>query len=229
MDNIPVDIILFALLAGFLVLRLRSTLGKRTGHEGESGPGYGRKQDESGRDNDNVISLPDRNAAEENPADRLPEGMDDSSPVGAGLTRIAIADSNFNIDSFTEGAKAAFEMIVDAFAKADTRTLKQLLAPTLFESFNTAIEDRRAAGERVEEQVVGIGKVEVTEAQLDGSIARVTVRIESEQVNVTYDSAGEVVEGDPNKVVKLIDVWTFERDVRSGDPTWQLVDTAEPE
>jgi predicted lipid-binding transport protein (Tim44 family) len=229
MDSIPVDIILFALLAGFLVLRLRSTLGKRTGHEGEPNTGFGREQNDSGRDNDNVISLPDRNAAEASPADRLPEGMDDSSPVGAGLTQIAIADSNFTIDSFIDGARGAFEMIVDAFAKADTRTLKQLLSPALFESFNAAIEDRRAAGERVEEQVVGIDKVDVTEAQLDGSVARITVRIESEQVNVTYDNAGEVVEGDPNKVVKLTDIWTFERDVRSSDPSWQLVDTAEPE
>jgi predicted lipid-binding transport protein (Tim44 family) len=226
MGGIPVDIILFALLAAFLVLRLRSTLGKRTGHEGEPRPGFGRKQ--SG-ENDNVIALPERKTESEEPADRLPEGVDDSSPVGAGLTKIAIADGNFTAEGFQTGAKAAFEMIVDAFAKADTRTLKQLLSDDLYTSFSEAIDARREAGERIEEQVIGINRVDIIEAQLDGSMARITVEIESEQVNVTYDSAGEVIEGDPNKVVKLTDIWTFERDVRSDDPTWKLVDTAEPE
>ena len=94
---------------------------------------------------------------------------------------------------------------------------------------DTVGDARREAGERIEEQVIGINRVDIIEAQLDGSMARITVEIESEQVNVTYDSAGEVIEGDPNKVVKLTDIWTFERDVRSDDPTWKLVDTAEPE
>ncbi|MEQ8709269.1 MAG: Tim44/TimA family putative adaptor protein [Rhodospirillales bacterium] len=228
MGGIPVDIILFALLAVFLVLRLRSKLGDRSGHEGDPQPGFGRKKADPS-DNDNVIALPDRKTEDADPADRLPQGIDDSSPVGAGLTRITIADGNFSADTFLEGAKAAFEMIVGAFAHSDTKTLKPLLSDDLFESFSGAIEARREAGERIEEQVIGINRTEILEAQLNGSVARITVEIESEQVNVTYDKAGEVVDGDPNKVVKLVDIWTFERDLKSSDPTWQLVDTAEPE
>tara|TARA_R110000787_G_scaffold16622_37_gene51221 strand:- start:13920 stop:14606 length:687 start_codon:yes stop_codon:yes gene_type:complete len=228
MGGIPVDIILFALLAAFLVLRLRSKLGDRSGHEGDPQPGFGRKKADPS-DNDNVIALPDRKTADADPADRLPQDIDDSSPVGAGLTRIAIADGSFSAEGFLGGAKAAFEMIVGAFANSDTKTLKPLLSDDLFESFSGAIEARREAGERIEEQVIGINRTDILEAQLNGSVARITVEIESEQVNVTYDKAGEVVDGDPNKVVKLVDIWTFERDLKSSDPTWQLVDTAEPE
>ncbi|CCQ75629.1 Tim44/TimA family putative adaptor protein [Magnetospira sp. QH-2] len=223
------DIILFALVAGFLVFRLRSVLGRRDGHEGnykdpyQPDPKADSETDDPGRDNDNVIPLPDRSPREDRLDDE--EIIDPDNPLEAGLVQIRIADPTFDPQGFVGGAQGAFEMIVGAFAAGDRKTLATLLSPEVLSNFETVIDQRESAKETVEHELVGLRKPEILEAEMQDDWARVTVKFVSEQVNVVRDEDGKVVEGDPNYVDKVTDFWTFARDVRSPDPNWALVAT----
>ena len=224
------DIIVFAAIAAFLVLRLRSVLGKRTGHEHEAkyDPFKGRSGEETPEEK--VISLPDRDAARSGPtADAEPSidpsSLGDASPAAA-LNQIKLADRSFDVELFISGAKAAFEMIINAFAQGDTRTLRPLLSNDVYEDFSSAIKTREGANEVLETTLVGINEAEIIQAELQGKTAFVTVKFVSEQINVTRDAGGEVVDGDANHVASNTDLWTFARNTRSRDPNWTLVATS---
>jgi predicted lipid-binding transport protein (Tim44 family) len=146
-----------------------------------------------------------------------------------GLEAIAKADPRFDPHTFLTGAKAAFEMIVSAFAKGDVKTLKGLLAPDVLKNFSSAIETRQKEGQTLISQLVGFGEVTIYAARLGGTEAHVTVRFETEQVNGLKDKSGAVIDGDPTKPEKVTDIWTFMRDVRARDPNWFLVETLTPE
>lgn len=223
------DIVLFAMVAAFLVLRLRSVLGKKTGHQEPRQDPISRRQQDSQKDG-NVVELP--NLYKDGPDD-MAEPLDDpvanldpNDPLASGITQIRIADSSFHPVEFANGARAAFEMIVQAFAEGDTKTLENLLAEDVFENFNEAIVARREANEKLETTIIGISSADVVEAAMDGRNAMVTVKFVSEQVNVTHDAEGRVVDGDPNQVTEITDIWTFSRDTKSSDPNWKLVETS---
>jgi predicted lipid-binding transport protein (Tim44 family) len=146
--------------------------------------------------------------------------------MDAGAAAIRRADPSFDPERFVDGAKMAFEMIVTAFAKGDEKALEPLLAPNVFESFVADIRRRRESGETRETSVAGIRQARIHEARLEGREARVTVLIVSEQINVTRDRSGNVIDGDPKTAETVSDLWTFARDTRSRDPNWQLVETA---
>ena len=211
------DIIFFAMVAAFLVLRLRSVLGKRTG--AESPPEKWRAA--PGDAGAAVIDLAARRRSVfEPPAE---------SPAGRGLAAIRSVDAGFDLDGFLGGAHAAFEMIVAAFAAGDKATLRPLLAPEVFRHFADAIDLRAQHGETLTTDLVGIRSVEPVEARLEGSFASLTLRIVSEQINALRDHDGHVVEGSAEQVVEVIDEWTFRRDTRASDPNWALAATRTPE
>jgi predicted lipid-binding transport protein (Tim44 family) len=219
------DIIFFAMVAAFLVLRLRSVLGRRTGHQQKPRDiltRTRREEEAPGR----VIELPDRNRKPAAPAGAEAAAPDDK--LGAGLTQIQLADTSFDPDGFLNGARAAFEMIVHAFATGDTGTLRSLLSDEVLASFQAAIKARLEKGETLETTVVSIKSAEIVEAALQGRVANVTLKFVTEQINVTRDTAGTAVEGDPNRVTEVTDLWTFARDTRSRDPNWKLVETRSP-
>lgn len=145
-----------------------------------------------------------------------------------GLAAIHKADPTFNPADFVAGAKIAFEMILMAFAEGDAKSLQPLLGPDVYRSFAGAIEERRRLGHRLKTNLVGITHVEIADAELKGREALVTLKFTSEQIDVTEDAAGQVIEGDPARVDTLIDLWTFARDTNSRDPNWQLVATQSP-
>ena len=217
------DIIFFAVVAVFIAARLRSVLGKRTGHERQRPP---RVQPQpapaSGDATENVVPLPDRRRGR---AEEPVIAAEAGPALKEGLTRIRLADPSFDLDSFLEGAKVAFTMIVEAFAKGDKATLEPLLAPPVFASFAAAIDERRRQGRTLETELVALRGAEVVDAALEGRLARITVRFTSEQINCTRDASGAVVEGDPAAVETVVDLWTFERDVTSRDPNWVLIET----
>ena len=224
------DIIFFAMIAAFLVFRLRGVLGRRTGHQSRPPDNMSQQRQEAEREA-NVIELPDRSAANDEPdfdddADFEPAEPED--PVARGLSRIGAADPDFDPAAFEEGARAAFEAIVHAFATADTGTLRALLNDEVFENFEHAIRQRLDAAETLETTVVGIESAEIVEAEMDGRDALVTVTVVSEQVNVTRDADGEAIEGDPAQVTDVTDIWTFARNTRSRDPNWKLIETRSP-
>lgn len=236
-----IDIIIFGMIAVFLIMRLRSVLGRRTGNEKQRDI-FARRSKEEARDK--VIPLPDRTRpredapVSESPAERQGERQGErhgeaqpevaATPVQQGIARIRSADADFDPRGFLEGARAAFEMIVGAFAAGDTTTLRPLLSDEVFENFKNAIDARSKAGHTLETTLVGITSTDMLEADLQGRTAMVTVKFVSEQVNVTRDAQGNVVEGDPATVATVTDIWTFARNTRARDPNWALVATGSP-
>lgn len=225
-----IDIILFAMIAAFLALRLRSVLGRRDGHEGgfrdPFKPAPDKPKPANGEADDNVVRLPDRGAdAEAAETEKIKVAAHGDETLAAGLTQVRVADPSFDPDGFASGARAAFEMILDAFATGDTSVLKSMLSADVFANFQHAIRSRQDSGETLKYTLVGIRKAEIVEAYMDGRNASVTVKFVSEQINATLNREGVVVSGDLNKVVDVTDFWTFQRDTRSRDPNWTLVAT----
>ena len=214
------DIILFAMVAVFLIFKLGSVLGRRTGNEQER-PGpfrpMGQPREAPAEATDNVVTLPDRSA--DIPA---------STPLAAGLAQIKIADPGFDEKTFLAGVRGAFEMVVAAFAAGDEATLRNLLSDEVFANFKRALDARGAAGHRQETTLVGFNGVDLIEAAMQGRQAVVTAKIVSDQINVVRDAAGAVVEGDPDEAVEIVDIWTFARDTRASDPNWVLIGTRSP-
>lgn len=212
-----VDIILLAMVAGFLILRLRSTLGRRTGHE---------QRPDSFKTNDNVVNLPRRDAPESDvPASRDIDPAYIGTPLEEGLTQITLSDPNFTVENFLSGAGSAFEMIVNAYADHDTDTLKPLLADDVYASFAAAIQDREDSGEVMETELVVIKPVRLEDVTVKDRLATISVRFESDQVNVIKDAEGQVLDGDPEQIESVTDIWTFQRDLSSSDPNWLLTAT----
>lgn len=220
MDFPFLDIVFFAMLAIFLGLRLRNVLGRRTGLEKRRPDPFKPAEPAPAQPADNVLRLPDRDrkALETLTAD-------EDTPLARGIKAIHQADKTFDVTGFVGGARGAFEMIITAFAKGDLQALRPLLADGVFDNFKRAVDDRTSRGETLETTLIGLTSTEVVDADLEGSTARVTIRFVSEQVNLTKDASGKTVDGDPNKIVTITDVWTFARDVRSSDPNWMLVET----
>jgi predicted lipid-binding transport protein (Tim44 family) len=219
----PIDLILFAMVAAFLVLRLRSVLGRRTGFE--------RPRREGPAAYDPQAPRP---AAQDMPGDLPPATPqvggarrvvpDQRSPVGQALMRIRGADPSFDPNAFLDGAEGAFRMIVDAFAKGDRQTLRALLADEVYGGFEGAITSREQNGESQRSEVRAMQEMGIEAADLRGTVADVTVRFVSDQVNLTTGRDGSVVAG-AEAVTELTDIWTFQRDLRTGDPTWRLTAT----
>lgn len=234
MGSSGIEIIILAAIAVFLVARLYKVLGRKTGHERQRDPFAEVANDEKGRDK--VIPLPERNRPSPDAANRRAEQPEApavaadpvEAPLQAGIGRIRSADPNFDPAGFMAGARAAFEMIIAAYAAGDTTTLRPLLANDVFDNFNNAIQARQRAGETLQTTLVGITGADMLEADLQGRNAVVTVKIVSDQINVTRDKEGQVVEGDPSAVTSVTDIWTFSRNTRSRDPNWALIATRSP-
>ncbi len=223
-DGLPFfDIILFAMIAAFLVLRLRSVLGRRDGHkDGHRNP-FARSLPEEQAD-EKVVHLPN---ARDDGADTEAEaaGDDAEGNLAAGFREIKAADRGFEPTEILSGARIAFELVLSAYASADTDALKPLLSAEVLGNFAQSIRAREAAGETMEHTLVGIKSADIVEAFLDNRIAHVTVKFVTDQANVTRDANGEVVDGDPSAVTEVTDFWTFARDTGSRDPNWTLVAT----
>ena len=227
------DIVLFALIAIFLVLRLRNVLGSRDGNDG-SGYDDMFKRDQNRermdeQDNDNVIDMPGSRAPMDmpEPVEAKPEAEEElpDGPLGEGVRAIREFDPSFNVNEFLGGARMAFEMILNAYADGDTKMLKNLLSPEVFSGFEYAIKQREAEGQTLQETLVGISKAELVEAYMDDRDAHVTVKFVSEQISALLDSDGKVIDGDPSAVSEATDFWTFARSTKSRNPNWTLVGT----
>ena len=233
------DIILIGLVAVFFILRLRSVLGKRTGNERPPArdpftppapPPQAGEAPPSASGNDNVIPLPTPapgTMPRPGSATRGPGGIRAVvvPTAAAGVAAIRAADPSFDPVQFADGARSAFGAVIDAFAKGDVATLRGLLdAPTLA-SFEGAIRGRNERGEKAETTLIGFEASDIAGADMEGSHALVTVRFVTEQINVVRNAEGQIADGNPNEVQRVVDLWTFRRDTRSGDPNWALTKT----
>ena len=221
--------IIFLIIAVVIFMRLGSVLGRRTGNE--PSPYETRvKSPPAGARNDNVVALPPRDRAAATTGE--PAGLETlarhaapGTPVHDGLVAISKASPDFDPEHFLAGAKAAYEMIVTAFAQGDRATLKNLLAPDVYDGFVSAIAEREKKEQKAELTFVGIEEAKIVAAELDGKSARVSLRFLAELITCVRDKDGNVVEGDATEVQTIRDAWTFARDVTSRDPNWKLVAT----
>ena len=223
--------LLFLVLAVVIFLRLRSVLGRRTGSERPPFDPYS-ANGPNGTGTDKVVTLPRRpgaktmdpgpgKAAERNWGDHAAKG----TPLADAFDSIADSDASFEPGEFLQGARMAYEMIVQAFAAGDRKALKPLLSREVYDGFLSAISNRESRGETVVSNFVGIDKAEITEAAMHGKMAHLTIRFVSQLVSATLDKDGNAVSGDPERITDVTDVWTFARDVTSRDPNWKLVAT----
>lgn len=221
-----IDIIILAMAAGFIILRLRSVLGRRTGHEPSPesrDPSRERPtSDAFGRTSDNVVTLP---TSQRRPREPDIEPAYQGTPLEAGLVQVKIADPSFSASGFLEGAAKAFEMIVAAYAKHDTDTLKPLLSSDVYARFAATIQEREERGEVMETELVVLKPPRLEHVEVRDNHAMIDVRFQSEQVNVVKDKSGAIIEGDREHVDSVTDIWSFKRDLGSADPNWILVAT----
>lgn len=236
----PLNLILLA-IALVVFWRLRAVLGSRTGNERPpldpfGGRTKGRPEDAAVTSGKKVLQFPtdgDRKSAPSE-LEGEPDGpawgghASPGSSVASGFDRIAQIDSQFDPGEFLTGARIAYEMIVEAFAKGDRDTLKSLLSREVYEGFAKAIDARQIDGKSLTTKFVGIEKTEFLDAGVVGRRATLTLKIVSQLISATLSKAGEVLEGDPKQIQEITDVWTFERDLSSRDPNWRVVATEEP-
>lgn len=231
----PLNLVLLA-AAVVVFWKLRSVLGRRTGHERKPFDPFSTKETtESPADTNgagNVVTLPGRKPADTqldaDEDDRPPiwEGVAErGTPLAKTLDKIAGLDVDFDPQRFLEGARMAYDMIVTAFAAGDRKALNLLLSSDVFEGFDQAIEERETRGDVVESTLVGIDKATLIDASMKAKSASVTVKFISQIISATKDKEGRIIDGDPNKVREVTDIWTFMRDLTSGDPNWKLVAT----
>ncbi|WP_445502606.1 Tim44/TimA family putative adaptor protein [Microvirga sp. G4-2] len=234
-DSFDITTLIFIVLAIFVIWRLRSVLGQKTGNEQPPFDPLSRRDaplrpgNSNAEPDHNVVRLPGANgtrpAAELQIAERWKGFAEPGTPMAGALDNIARAEPGFDAAGFLEGAKAAYEMIVSAFAAGDRKTLKDLLSREVYEGFERAITEREQRGERVETTFVSIDKAEMAGAEVHNKTAQIVVRFVSQLITVTRDAAGVVVDGSPDQVAEVTDVWTFARTLGSRDPNWQLVAT----
>ncbi|RFC64060.1 calcium-binding protein [Fulvimarina endophytica] len=232
--------IFIIVLAAIVLFQLYNVLGRRTGNERPPYDPYSRNRTGEAREGeraedtggDNVVTLPSRRtgerAEETQVAPRyakIDKVAEPHTPLNKELRRIQDADPAFDPEEFIEGAKIAYEMVVDAFAQGDRTVLKNLLSPEVYEGFEAAISAREASGETMRSSFIGIDDAKIVSAELRGREALVTTRIISEMISATLDSKGDVLDGDMETVVEVRDIWTFGRDTKSRDPNWKLVGT----
>jgi predicted lipid-binding transport protein (Tim44 family) len=227
--------IIFLALAVFIFLRLRSVLGQRTGRERPPYDPYSTRDAVRSPASDKVVTLPPRVAAEPataRPVEVPPPSVDrwkgvaeTGSSLAAGLDAIVAADPTFDVKHFITGARAAYEMIVTAFAEGDRRQLRSLLSREVYDGFDTAIGEREGRGETAETRFVSIDGSTITAAELRARTVQITIRFVSKLVSATHDRSGAVIEGNADKVTDVTDVWTFARDISSRDPNWKVVAT----
>ncbi|MGD9811014.1 MAG: Tim44/TimA family putative adaptor protein [Sphingobium sp.] len=213
-------IVILALVAAFLALRLYSVLGRRTGHEQQPAPlqGDDRVAPKILQPNVQPQSAPERTGLGDTPI---------AADAEAGIRAIIAADRYFDVQQFLDGARSAYGMILDAFWNGKRDDLRWLCDSDVAQSFEQAIDEREAAGQVLDNRLVRIDKVHIIEASLRGSTAHITVRFDADIAAVTRDKDGNVVAGSMSDAIATHDVWTFSRDIGHADPNWKLSETDE--
>ena len=210
-------IVLLAMVAGFLALRLYSVLGKRTGHEQPIA--------RSVEDRPVSLSVPRVIEGKAEPREDAARAIDPRAEPG--IRAIVAGEPGFDVSRFTEGAQAAYRMVLEAFWKGDEATLGDLCEPDVRAAFADAVAARREAGETLDNRLVSIERARIVDAALNGREARISVRFDADIVAITRSADGQVIAGSMTDAVETHDVWTFARTLKSADPNWKLADTDE--
>lgn len=224
MSSDMLEILVLIAIAAVVLFRLKSVIGTRTGHEGP--PANLRQAPDMDDKPRGPVAVPDPSGADEAAEDF--DGHDDG-PWGDALAKIRRVERDFDVNEFVGGARGAYEMILIAYEEGDRSTLQNLLAPDVFQAFESGIKAREEAELRVDAKFIGVKEASVEEIAFDdvASIADVTVKFTGELITAVRDSENRVVEGDPNEVRVQSDTWTFSREMGSVDPNWLLTGTGD--
>ena len=217
-----VEIVIIAMVAAFLGLRLYSVLGRRAEHEEHPLPP---RFEPKGPRTEAPRSLVGETGGTAGTTGGMVPGV--TPAIERGLREIAAADRRFDLTAFLEGAKGAYRMVLEAFWKGDKETLGELCDRDVYEGFAGAIAAREAAGETLDNRLVRIEEAVIVSAAYEAPIARVTVRFAADIAAVTRNAAGQVVAGSLDDAVEARDLWTFSRNVTSSSPDWLLDETDE--
>ena len=210
-----VEIVILAMIAAFLGLRLYSVLGRRAEHEEEIVP---KRFEQPGG--------PARPAPQPNVAVLRPREIPGvSAAAEQGLRQIAETDRGFDLSAFLQGARGAYGMILEAFWRGDREELKALCTPDVYDGFAQALDARESAGETLDNRLIRIEEATIRSASCDGRMARIAVAFRADIAAVTRDRDGNVVAGSLDDAVESQDVWTFARDIRAAGPDWLLEET----
>jgi predicted lipid-binding transport protein (Tim44 family) len=225
----PLNLILLA-AAAFVLWRLVGVLGQRTGHEGTGFDPMPKPTPVSAKDQANEAKDAEVRAGaliDEEPPKPVWHGIaTEGSALALGLEALVKAQPSFNVDDFMNGARIAYEMILEAYAKGDKQVLKPLLAREVMDEFSAAIDDRNAGGHTAFLQFVGIKSAKIEQVMITGKKAQIGVTFLAEMISATLDRNGNPTEGNTQEIRDITDRWTFERDISSRDPNWRLVDTS---
>lgn len=202
------DIIIIAMVALFIFLRLKSELGNH---------------------NDDDVSPPRHSEKKE----AVPAAVAPSKAISSikdptlqeSLLQMQAKNPTFDVDTFIKNATRAYELILEAFWSGDSSTLENLLSRDVFSQFKAAVDARNKAEHTLENKILGIEENTVSKATLKGSVANITMTFKTDIIAITRDKEGTVVDGDISNSIEVIDTWTFERDLKSNDPKWILVAT----
>lgn len=234
-NSLDLTTILFLAMAVFVIWRLRSVLGQKTGSERPPSELLSRHNMEGTKSaskftsqDDNVVPLKPGTQEHVAPQDRWKGIAETGSSVAQGLDSVAAIEPDFNAKDFLEGAKSAYEMIVTGFSKGDRKTLKNLLSKEVYEGFEQAIDAREKQGHVSETTFVSLDQAQLIHVEVKQKTAHMTVKFVSKLITVTRDTAGQVVDGSPEAIIDVTDTWTFARTLGSRDPNWLLVATEEP-
>ena len=214
------DILILALIAGFILLRLRSVLGDKVGNDSPSY--FNKPQASEPAKQDPIVQLDEKSLRP-----RLREEEEDpylaslgDAPIVAALEEMKQKDPQFTATAFLQGAKMAYEMVFDAFAKGDKKTLAMLLSPELLDTFTREIDSRDASDLKADTTLVSVSAKSISEATITGSVARV-----KEVFDVVRNAKGDIVEGNPSEVEQSEEDWLFERNLTSKNPNWKVIET----
>ncbi len=225
MDSIPyADIIILALIAGFILLRLRGVLGQKTGNDNPQF--FKREQEKKEAPDDKIVHISDK-GQKTKPLDVLDVYLSKitNDSITKTIADIKKSDSQFTATGFMDGAKMAYEMVFDGFAKGEKATLEMLLEKNLYETFAAEIDARTGNDITTETTLLSVKAKEIVSATFTGNIVRLAVKFESEQVSVSKNKQGEIVEGNVSDSHLMDDEWLFERDVTSKNPNWKIIET----
>jgi predicted lipid-binding transport protein (Tim44 family) len=211
-------IVVFAMIAAFLALRLYGVLGKRTGHEQQP---LARAAD----DRPAVAAVP--RTIDATPESRIVANRNIEPAAEAGLRAVVAGEPSFDVGQFLAGSQAAYRMVLEAYWKGDEATLRELVEAPVLAAFQDAIAARAEAGETLDNRLVTVERAVIADATVEGREARITVRFDADIAAVTRDREGQVVAGSLTDAVETHDVWTFVRTLKSSDPNWRLADTDE--
>ncbi|MDF1802180.1 Tim44/TimA family putative adaptor protein [Thalassovita sp.] len=215
--NSPIlQLLVLAGIAVFLILRLKNVLGTRDGFEKPAQP----QQEET------ASRRPDLAVIEGGPDRDITDHTEEGSDSALALSNMKRLEPNFSVNEFLQGARGAYEMILMGFERGDLAEIKPFLSEEVYQTFAQVVEARAEQGLTVEAEFMGVRETSLAEAELlGGNVAEITVRFVGELVSAVRDSAGEIIEGNPNTPKKQRDVWTFARTMGADDPNWQLVAT----